>query len=36
MKTNWEKPYLRQVKRYKITAQLISDSINFLNRRDYE
>ena len=29
-KDNWTKPYLRQVKRYKITANVISEFIKFL------
>ena len=36
IKDNWTKPYLRQVKRYKITANIISDCINFLKQRDYD
>ena len=35
-KDNWTKPYLRQVKRYKLTEHVISESINFLKRRDYD
>ena len=35
-KDNWTKPYLRQVKRYKITESVISESIIFLKRPDYD
>jgi hypothetical protein len=35
-KDNWTKPYLRKVKRYKITANVISDCINSVKQQDYE